>query len=326
MWAARLVAATVFGWAGTAKLLEPSGTREAVGQFGVSDRWVPTVIWTLPAAELMVALALLPSWTAVPAAIVALGLLALFSLLVARLLRRGERPSCSCFGSSSTQAIGPKTLVRNAILAALVLAVLVGSVAGGAVPQTLPLGYAAGLVAIVALGTVQLWQGNTIRRMRTEIAEIQAARAPRRGLSAGTQAPEFDLPDTAGGRVALRDVLTGGRTVALLFLHPGCGPCATVAAELARWRAELADQYSIVVVGTHDRVANTEWARMHGAGTMLVQQEGEVYAHYRIPGTPAAVLIDPDGRVTAPPAVGSHAIREVFDGAGRPPLAQRATG
>ena len=55
-------------------------------------------------------------------ALVAILLLLLFSLLIAKRLSQGERPACACFGAWSAKPIGPEHLARNAGL--LVLGVL----------------------------------------------------------------------------------------------------------------------------------------------------------------------------------------------------------
>ena len=47
---------------------------------------------------------------------VALLLLAVFTTAVARLLARGERPVCSCFGATSATPISRWTIVRNTAL------------------------------------------------------------------------------------------------------------------------------------------------------------------------------------------------------------------
>jgi hypothetical protein len=45
---------------------------------------------------------------------------------------------------------------------------------------------------------------------------------------------------------------------------------------------------------------------------MLVQNDSEVTARYRLRGTPTAVLIDASGRIAARPARGPGEIRELL--------------
>ncbi|MFG1795759.1 MauE/DoxX family redox-associated membrane protein [Nocardia sp. NPDC049149] len=138
VWIARLLVAVVFGWAGIAKLTDRDGTRKAVQEFGVPARWVATVGWALPTVELVVAAAVLPSWTAVWGGVAALVLLIGFSTAVAVLLARGQRPACSCFGAAGTAPIGWATLVRNAGIIGLTGLAVWGSLAKNTVPQALP--------------------------------------------------------------------------------------------------------------------------------------------------------------------------------------------
>lgn len=312
VWTARLLVAAVFGWAGTAKLMNRAQTRQAVSEFGTPDRWVRAVAWALPVVELCVAVGMLAPWTAVGAGVVALGLLMVFSVLVARLLRQGKHPACSCFGASSDQAISGKTLLRNALLGVLVLVALIGSVLRGDVPLDLPFGGAVGLAALTAVGTVQLWQGLVLRRLRGQLAE-RPGRAPAKGLPVGVVAPAFELVDTGGRHGGMPAALSAGLPVLVLFLRPGCAPCATIAAELSHWRQRLAGKVTILVVSSGEVATVAAWAREHGAGEPLVQETVEVATRYRVPGYPAAVLLDVAGRVARPVAVGSYAIRDLLN-------------
>src|SRR5437868_15415637 len=59
---------------------------------------------------------------------------------------------------------------------------------------------------------------------------LEDSRMMRDGLSAGTPAPAFRLPDLNGGYVALDDYR--GRRVLLVFSDPDCGPCDQLAPQL----------------------------------------------------------------------------------------------
>lgn len=292
LWVARLLVAAVFGWAALAKLLDLPGTRRAVASFGVPDRWVRSVALALPVVELLVAVSILLPWTAVVAGMVAFGLLGVFSVVVARLLMLGRRPACPCFGASGP--ISGFTLVRNALLGILVLTATVGA------SDAVPVGYAVGSAAVVVLGTVQLWQGLALRRLRPAPADPVEV------------APVFDLPDTAGEQGGLYTALAAGLPVVLLFLSPGCAPCVRIAQELPQWRERLNGKAAILLIGNGAVAEISAWAREHRVGTMLVQQNDELSARYRLPGLPSAVLVDSAGRIAAPIAGGRYAIRELL--------------
>ncbi|MFS8096033.1 hypothetical protein LFM09_02745 [Lentzea alba] len=289
LWAARLLAAVVFGWAAVAKLRDLAGTRRAVASFGVPDGWVRPVAVALPVVELVVAVAVLLPWTAFVAGLVAFGLLAVFSVLVARLLRLGRRPDCACFGASG--AVSGFTLVRNGFLAVLVLV----AAFGGDVPFGVPGEWAVATAVVVALGTVQVWQGLELRRLKAPAEVVQVT------------APIFDLPSTGGGRGGLYTALAPGLPVVLLFLSTGCVPCSRIAAEVPSWRERLDGRVTLLVIGDADL------AREHQVGEVLVQQSDEVSSAYELRGTPSAVLVDPAGLVVTT-AAGSYAIRELVAG------------
>jgi uncharacterized membrane protein YphA (DoxX/SURF4 family) len=73
----------------------------------------------LPWIELAVGASLIAQLASPLPALCALGLLVAFSVLIAMRLADGRRPACACFGAWSATPIGPRHLVRNAVLASL---------------------------------------------------------------------------------------------------------------------------------------------------------------------------------------------------------------
>lgn len=126
VWVARLALAVVFAVAAIGKLRDLDGTRRAVVDLGIPNRHAGGVTALLPLAELTAAVALLvPLWSIQKAGVVlALVLLAGFSVAIARTLAAGRHPACHCFGARSTAPLGADSLVRNAALAVLALVVL----------------------------------------------------------------------------------------------------------------------------------------------------------------------------------------------------------
>jgi methylamine dehydrogenase accessory protein MauD len=312
VWVSRLAVATVFGLAAWGKLVDRAATRRAVGDFGVPTRWVPIVGRAVPVVEVGIAVAVLPPWSAVWAATTALVLLAVFTVAVGRLLARGQRPTCSCFGAASATAISGGTLVRNGSIAVVVCVALVGSLARSHVPAGLPVDDVIGLTALAVVAAVLVWLGGALRTLRRQLDQGLSRTLGPEGLPVGAVAPEFDLPDTAGRRSTLAGVIAAGRPVMLVFLHPDCAPCETLAQELPRWRERKASVFGLIVISTGGIEANTAWARAHHVGEILVQQSGEVTSRYRVRGTPSAVLVDTDGRIATPTARGPMAIRDLL--------------
>ncbi|WP_330233868.1 redoxin domain-containing protein [Nocardia sp. NBC_00508] len=314
VWVARLVLCVVFGLSAWGKLADRSATRQAVGDFGVPLRWVPVVAWGLPIAEAMIAVALLLPRVSGLAAVAALLLLAVFTAAILRLLRRGERPSCSCFGAVSAMPIGPKTLARNGVLLVLAAAVGVGALTHPRLPMGLPADNAVGCAVVAALAAMLAWLAGQLRALRRRVDEQALSTLGAEGLPVGSVAPEFELLDARDGKTTLEGLLTGDRSVLLVFVHPGCDLCAALARELPRWHARTGDALTIVAVGNGDAVEQAAWGIENGLGEIpsLVQQGNEAALRYRVRGTPSAVLIDPDGRVAAPVARGGIAIRELI--------------
>ena len=59
-------------------------------------------------------------------AAMALALLAMFTTLIMVRLAQGKRPPCACFGSWSARPLGWRHLLRNGVLMALAVVVLIG--------------------------------------------------------------------------------------------------------------------------------------------------------------------------------------------------------
>ncbi|MBF6295932.1 redoxin domain-containing protein [Nocardia amamiensis] len=314
VWVSRLALFVVFGLSAWGKLADRSATRQAVGDFGVPLRRVSAVAWGLPIVEAMLAVAVLLPWVSGVAAVAALLLLGVFTAVIARLLRRGERPSCSCFGAASSAPIGPKTLVRNGALAVLAAAVGVGALTHPHVPMGLPADDAIGCAVVAVLVGVLVWLTGQLRTLRRRVDEQALSTLGAEGLPVGAVAPEFELLDLLGSKTTLEALLAGGRSVLLVFVHPGCELCAALARELPRWHARIGDALAIVAVGNGDAAEQAAWGIENGLGEIpsLVQQGNETALRYRVRGTPSAVLIDPDGRVSAPVARGGIAIRELI--------------
>ncbi|WP_454194479.1 TlpA family protein disulfide reductase [Nocardia sp. Marseille-Q1738] len=314
VWVSRLCLCVVFGLSAWGKLADRSAARQAMGDFGVPLRWVPAVAWGLPIAEAMIAIGVVLPWVSGAAAVAALLLLGVFTVVIGRLLRRGERPSCSCFGTASAVPIGPKTLVRNGVLLALAAAVGVGALTHPRVPMGSPVDDAIGCAVVAALSAVLAWLAGQLRVLRRRVDQQALSTLGAEGLPVGSVAPEFALLDAVGGKTTLEDLLAGDRSVLLVFVHPGCELCAALAEELPRWHARTRDVLAIVAVGNGDAAEQAAWGMEHGLGEIpsLVQQSNEAALRYRVRGTPSAVLIDPDGRVAAPVARGGIAIRELI--------------
>src|SRR4051812_36652319 len=95
---ARLLLAAVFVVAGVAKLVDLSGSRRAIHEFGLPASWANILGLVLPLTELALAIALVPQVSAWWGALGTLILLVLFIGGISLNLARGRTPDCHCFG------------------------------------------------------------------------------------------------------------------------------------------------------------------------------------------------------------------------------------
>ena len=306
----RIVLAGVFAVAGVAKLFDRAGARRSLSEFGVPGPVVPLGAVLLPLLELATATALIPPASARWGGLAALVLLLGFMGGIVNANLRGRAPDCHCFGQLHSAPAGREALARNGVLAALAVVVIwqgpgpsISAWVSARTPAEL---VAVGAVAfaLVASGVaVSLWLER--RRLRDDLADARAhlAALPP-GLPVGATAPGFALPDLHGRIQTLDSLRAGERPLVLVFVAPGCGPCKKVLPELARWQATLADRLTVAVISQGTAAENRPLAEEHGIANMLLQENWEVTRAYRIPGTPAALVVTPD-RAIGSSVVGS---------------------
>jgi peroxiredoxin/uncharacterized membrane protein YphA (DoxX/SURF4 family) len=329
----RLVLAGVFGLAGVTKLADLPGSRSAMRNFGVPERFSGPAGLALPLVELAVAVMLLPKASAWWAALIGMVLLLAFIVGIGYNLAMGRTPDCHCFGQVYSEPVGKPTLVRNAILAALAAFLLlqgpdhpgssvVGWLGGVTPSERVILGLGIVLVAGMAgIGwlLIQLMQQNGRLLLRVEALENgqpvsptpSPSAAPEAGLLIGTLAPAFSLKTPEGETVTLEDLREGGRRVLLVFTDVSCGPCNALMPDVGRWQQEYGDALTIALVSRGSAEANAAKQREHGLTRVLVQRDREVSQAYESIPTPSAVLVRPDGTIGSRAALGAQAIRSL---------------
>lgn len=316
---ARLVLAAVFVLAGLAKLLDASGTREAVAGFGVPARLAGPAARLLPASELAVAAALaVPAWSRA-GAVGALALLGGFSAAVVANLARGRQPDCHCFGQLHSAPIGAATLRRNAVLAGAAGLVLWR---GPGRAPALPAGdggdrlVAAGAALLVLTVVLLVWAVvNLLRqhgRLLLRLDALEALVGDHPGLPVGAVAPGFSLSSLSGPVLTLDDLLAAGRPVMLVFTDPACRPCGTLLPEIGRWQRDYDGSVTVAVVSRGDPEVNRAKARAARLDDVLLQADREVARAYETTATPSAVLIGEDGRIASPVVAGGAPIRNLL--------------
>jgi peroxiredoxin/uncharacterized membrane protein YphA (DoxX/SURF4 family) len=309
---ARLGLAVVFIVAGVAKLTDRPGTRQALADFDVPARFIDPFVLLLPLAELAAAIALVFPTTARSGAAGSLLLLGLFVVGLTRVLRRGEAPDCHCFGQLHSKPASWTTVARNLVLAIPAAYVTLkgpGPSLTSWVTDTsatdLWLIATAALAALATTTTGLLWREN--RRLRS--TDGPAATAPRQ---IGALAPQFALPSTAGPAVSLQDLLADDRACVLTFVSPGCGPCAALLPELARWHDTVNERLALTLVAPVQPMQAEKLAREHALTDVLIDEQATVMHQYGVWGTPSAILVAPDGTVRSTPVAGHVAIESLI--------------
>jgi methylamine dehydrogenase accessory protein MauD len=304
----RLGLAAIFATAGVGKLLDRSGSQQALLDFGLPATWGPSGAIALPVAELLAAIGLIIQPTARWAAVAATLLLGAFIVGISVALSKGQAPDCHCFGQIHSSPAGKGTLVRNGALAAVAVFVVFGG-SGPSVDSwvTAGDGHPFMLAALIVVGLATLW----LTREAERRAEARVADAPAPGLQIGGSAPAFDVPDLEGGTVSLEELTARGKPVLLVFTHQGCGPCTLLLPELARWQAALSERITVAVVSGGSEERHRALKIEHGFSELLLQAEMEVFERYQMVATPGAVLISVDGRIDGASVFGSFAIEQL---------------
>lgn len=161
----------------------------------------------------------------------------------------------------------------------------------------------------VWFGFYQLFkqQGRILLRLDAlEKAGAGAQPVEPQGLGIGTEFPLFSFPDAAGNPVALEQFR--GKRVLLVHWNPECGFCDLIAPDLARLQPELERRgVQLLLLAHGDAAVNRKLLEAHRLVCPLL-----LYGDAKLPeplvnlGTPSAYLLDREGRVEKPLAVGSE--------------------
>ena len=143
------------------------------------------------------------------------------------------------------------------------------------------------------------------------------------GLAVGDPAPGFVLPDLDGRSVALDELLAARRGALLFFTNPGCAACNPILPALGRAQAVF-HGIPVGIISTGDVADNRARAAEHGLTQVLLQDGFEVAESYAVYGSPAAVLVDPLGRIGSERALGAVSVTALLEEIASP-LQQPAT-
>ena len=309
---ARLLLAALFFTAALGKLLDRGGALRTLSEFAVPGRLTGVAVFALPAAELLVTIALILAPSARSGAIAGLLLLAAFLIAMIAALSRGHHPDCHCFGAFHSEPVAGATIARNGVLLGIAAAVASRS-SHPAIDQWFSQRTGPHVAIVVAVAAGMLSAAYVISlRGKTQKPDAGAGSSDRTSLRVGTQAPRFTAEAIDRGAISLRSLLSPARPVVLVFVQPGCGSCRAMMSDFARWQASLARDLRIVIVSSGDREENRELAQQQHLSDLLLQRNAEVASQYAVNANPAAVVVSSDGTLATTPAIGAAAVEALI--------------
>ena len=304
--------AILLALSGLAKVRHTEATRSAFTQLQL-----PRVLTSSPAprvlpwAEIVLAAALLlaPAPAALPVAIVATALFLTYLTVIVRALRFDHPVTCGCFGELGLGEVTVRTAVRNVLLV-LVAGLTVWSATDGASP-------AARLLQ--APGSTWGWLAMLVLTLAVVVATFGPAKPPDSAAVVAAGEDELDytrqplpyaaLVDADGRSHTLSDLVRKG-AVLLVFVSPGCSPCATAISQLATWDEWLGPVRVRAVVA---QSLDTAVAMAPELEDRVLHDPDAAAARIFALGTPGAVLLGGDGMLAGGPAQGREAVSEFVE-------------
>lgn len=308
-----LTCAVVLLVSGVAKLRDPASVDTAFASLGVPKVLdTPAVRRVVPWLEVALGtwLVLATGPALVVVAVLTLALFVGYLVLVSIAARRPEPVDCGCFGALGDDRVTRVTVWRNG---ALVLAALLSVLAG-------LLGH--GVIGLLTDGSAGSWLATTVLTVAVAVLVTHRSRQdPAAGATPGTVGAAGPEVDEHGDYVRqstpvvafldeegvlfplLRRTMRSAHL--LVFLSPGCGPCARIAPQVPGWAEELAPVSVKAVVIGQPTMLQGDLAVLRGHAYF------DPYAIGRVAfglSTPAAVLVGTDGKLAGGPALGEHDI------------------
>lgn len=222
-----------FGFAVSAKAKDISAFRTSLSSFGfpASSQSVIVIGVLVAEAFTVTALLILPlRWGGVTGLL----LLTAFAIVSGVALLRGQHPQCQCFGNFSTDQIGPRTILRNVVMAVFA-AVLVTEqqtlptlITSSDAPTLIMSGMAIVIAGLVAVLYVLLARYGEVLHTLATLKVEDVTRMPGKGPKLGQPPPALTLLDEDGHFVELTDTLSDSKSTALVLLSTTCAQCNEV--------------------------------------------------------------------------------------------------
>jgi len=111
----------------------------------------------------------------------------------------------------------------------------------------------------------------------------------------------------------LDDFLTSGKWTILTFISPSCGPCRDLLPLIRRWQEEYQSFVNLVVISKGPEAEIRKRIQAYQPQFLLLEGDTKLSETYQASWTPAAVVINPQGKIASPVRVGNDAIRAMVD-------------
>ncbi|MDO5682620.1 MAG: MauE/DoxX family redox-associated membrane protein [Propionibacteriaceae bacterium] len=334
-----LLLAAVLIVSGVAKLRDASAVRESFITLQMPP-WLtrspaPAL---LPWGEIVLALALilLGGPLLIIAAVAALALFGAYLVIIARANRFEHAVECGCLGRLGLGVVGPLTVVRNAVLVAVSVLVLLDALAGRSVLSRWLEADGAGWawLGAAALGVIltglMVHAGQDKEKSQPVGAAAHIVPAAETAPAAQTDAVEGDMvqdgvdyertpiPYLSLGvpgtdqRVNLRQLASNSARL-LIFVNPGCGACLTVLDVLPELRERIGHMIGIHLVFSQEQDAENPYVTPEALGeAWFVDHEASFVVTLQM-ASPSAVLLGADGYLAGGPVVGAAGVKEFFE-------------
>ena len=157
------------------------------------------------------------------------------------------------------------------------------------------------LVSYIVLWAVVLFQGVVIFVLLRQLGIIYLGTAQgvaRDGIAAGQRAPDFTLPNLAGGLVSLADFR--GRSLLLVFGSTSCAPCRTLVPDLNEFARTRAGEFrALFLIRGEPDAARRFVDELDVQVPVALHNDEELPDKYKARVTPFAFVIDGEGIVRA---------------------------
>jgi hypothetical protein len=79
--------------------------------------------------------------------------------------------------------------------------------------------------------------------------------------------------------------------------------------DIGRWQEEHANRLTLSLVSRGEAEENEAKTQEHALKNVVLQKDWEVSESYEVRGTPSAVLISPEGKISSPVTGGAEGVR-----------------